>query len=148
MTELRTLSIGKRSPSLSNHCQLRERSHLLPEFQRFHLVLINRCMKEQLVNQWLKSHGLRPQNFALIALEQARATLVATELLQQRVGLINAQQTQVLKCFALQTKTKAGRAQITQNQCFKVLNIGKQANRKLFKQNRQLKRQERQAPQR
>ena len=105
-------------------------------------------MKEQLVNQWLKSHGLRPQNFALIALEQARATLVATELLQQRVGLINAQQTQVLKCFALQTKTKAGRVQITQNQCFKVLNIGKQANRKLFKQNRQLKRQERQAPQR
>jgi hypothetical protein len=34
-------------------------------------------MKEQLVNQWLKSHGLRPQNFALIALEQARATLDA-----------------------------------------------------------------------
>ena len=105
-------------------------------------------MKEQLVNQWLKSHGLRPQNFALIALEQARATLVATELLQQRVGLINAQQTQVLKSFALQTRTKAGRAQITQDQCFRVLNIGKQANRKLFKQNRQLKRQERQAPQR
>lgn len=105
-------------------------------------------MKEQLVNQWLKSHGLRPQNFALIALEQARAILVATGLLQQRVGLISAQQTQVLERFALQTKTKAGRAQITQNQCFKVLNIGKQANRKLFKQNRQLKRQERQAPQR
>ena len=105
-------------------------------------------MKEQLVNQWLKSHGLRPQNFALIALEQARATLVATELLQQRVGLISAQQTQVLKCFALQTKTKVGSIQITQNQCFKVLNIGKQVNRKLFKQNRQLKRQERQAPQR
>ncbi len=105
-------------------------------------------MEDKLVNQWLKSHGLSPQNFALIALEQARATLVATELLQQRVGHINAQQTQALKNFALQTQTKAGRAQITQDQCFKVLNIGKQANRQLFKQNRQLKRQERQAPQR
>ena len=105
-------------------------------------------MKEQLVNQWLKSHGLRPQNFALIALEQARATLVATELLQQRVGHINAKQTQALKSFALQTRTKAGRAQITQNQCFRVLNIGKQANRKLFKQNRHFKKQERKAPQR
>jgi hypothetical protein len=105
-------------------------------------------MKKHSTDSWLKRHGLNPQNFADIALEQARATLAATELLQQRVGLVGASQKQVLEHFALQTKTKAGRAQITKNQCFEVLNIGKQVNRKLFKKHRQLKRQQRQVPQR
>lgn len=105
-------------------------------------------MRKQSTDSWLKRHGLNPQNFATIALEQARATLVATELLRQRVGLVDASQKSVLERFALRTKTKAGRAQITENQCFEVLNIGKQANRKLFKKYRDLKRQERQAPQR
>jgi len=105
-------------------------------------------MEKHSTDSWLKSHGLRPDNFALIALEQARATVVATALLEQRVGLINTQQAQVLEQFALKTSTKAGRAQITQNQCYQVLNIGKQANRRFFKEHRQLKRQERPAPQR
>ena len=105
-------------------------------------------MEKHSTDSWLKSHGLRPDNFALIALEQARATLVATELLKQRVGLINTQQAQVLERFAQQTARKAGRAQITQAQCFEVLNIGTQANRKLFKLHRKLKKQQRHAPQR
>ena len=105
-------------------------------------------MKHDVTNAWLKSHGLRPDNFAAIALEQARASLVAAELLRQRVGLINTQQTQVLEHFAQQAARKAGRATITQNQCYQVLNIGKQANRRFFKEHRQLKRQERPAPQR
>ena len=105
-------------------------------------------MKHDVTNAWLKSYGLRPDNFALIALEQARATLVATALLRQRVGLINTQQAQVLEQFAQQTARKAGRAQITQAQCFEVLNIGTQANRKLFKLHRKLKKQQRPTPQR
>jgi len=105
-------------------------------------------MKHDVTNAWLKSHGLRPDNFAAIALEQARATVVATALLKQRVGLVNTQQAQVLEQFAQQTARKAGRAQITQAQCFEVLNIGTQANRKLFKLHRQLKKQQRHAPQR
>ncbi len=105
-------------------------------------------MRKPNTDLWLKRHGLNPQNFADIALEQARATFVATELLKQRVGLVDASQTRLLEQFALQTKTKAGRAQITEKQCYKVLNVSKQANRKLFKKHRELKRQERQAPQR
>ena len=105
-------------------------------------------MKHDVTNAWLKRHGLRPDNFAAIALEQARATVVATALLRQRVGLINTQQTQVLEHFAQQAARKAGRAQITQAQCFEVLNIGKQANRRFFKEHRQAKRQQRHAPQR
>jgi hypothetical protein len=105
-------------------------------------------MRKPSTDSWLKRHGLDSQNFTAIALEQARATLVATELLKQRVGLVYASQERVLEQFALKTKTKAGRAHITEKQCYKVLNIGKQANRKLFKTHRELKRQERQAPQR
>ena len=105
-------------------------------------------MRKPNTDSWLKRNGLNPQNFADIALEQARATLVATELLQQRVGLVNTSQKRVLEQFSLQTKTKAGRAQITEKQCYKVLNIGKQANRRIFKKHRKVKRQERQAPQR
>ena len=124
------------------------KSHLLPDFLWFRLILLNKHMKHDVTNAWLKRHGLRPDNFAAIALEQARATVVATALLRQRVGLINTQQAQVLEQFALKTSTKAGRATITQNQCYQVLNIGKQANRRFFKEHRQLKRQERPAPQR
>jgi hypothetical protein len=105
-------------------------------------------MRKPSTDLWLKRHGLDPQNFAVIALEQARATLVATELLKQRSGLVDASQKRVLEHFALQTQSKAGRAQITKNQCYDVLNIGKKANRRLFKKHRQLKRQERQTPQR
>ncbi len=105
-------------------------------------------MKHDVTNAWLKRHGLRPDNFAAIALEQARASLVAAELLRQRVGLINTQHTQVLEHFAQQAARKAGRAQITQAQCFEVLNIGTQANRKLFKLHRKLKKQQRPTPQR
>ena len=105
-------------------------------------------MEKHSTDSWLKSHGLRPDNFALIALEQARATVVATALLKQRVGLVDASQKRVLEHFALKTSTKAGRATITQNQCYQVLNIGKQANRRFFKEHRQVKRQERHAPQR
>ena len=124
------------------------KSHLLPDFLWFRLILLNKHMKHDVTNAWLKRHGLRPDNFALIALEQARATLVATALLRQRVGLINTQQAQVLEQFALKTSTKAGRAQITQAQCFEVLNIGTQANRRFFKEYRQVKRQQRPTPQR
>ncbi|MFN4883023.1 MAG: hypothetical protein ACK5F1_01615 [Burkholderiales bacterium] len=124
------------------------KSHLLPDFLWFRLILLNKHMKHDVTNAWLKRHGLRPDNFALIALEQARATVVATALLKQRVGLVDASQKRVLEHFALQKKTKAGRAQITEKQCYKVLNIGKQANRKLFKTHRELKRQQRHAPQR
>jgi len=124
------------------------KSHLLPDFLWFRLILLNKHMKHDVTNAWLKSHGLRPDNFAAIALEQARATLVATALLKQRVGLINTQQAQVLEQFAQQTARKAGRAQITQAQCFEVLNIGTQANRKLFKLHRKLKKQQRPTPQR
>ena len=105
-------------------------------------------MKQTQTDKWLKTHGLNPQNFALVALEQARATLVATELLRQCVGLVDASQKQVLEQFVRQTQSKSGRAQITAKQCYGVLNIGKQANRRLFKQHKQLKRQERQSPQR
>jgi len=118
------------------------------EFNGFCLVLLNKSMRKPSTDSWLKRHGLNLHNFADIALEQARATLVATELLQQRVGLVNTSQKRVLEQFSLQTKTKAGRAQITEKQCYKVLNIGKQANRRIFKKHRKVKRQERQAPQR
>jgi tellurite resistance protein len=124
------------------------KSHLLPDFLWFRLILLNKHMKHDVTNAWLKRHGLRPDNFAAIALEQARATVVATALLKQRVGLVDASQKRVLEHFALKTSTKAGRATITQNQCYQVLNIGKQANRKLFKLHRQLKKQQRPTPQR
>jgi hypothetical protein len=124
------------------------KSHLLPDFLWFRLILLNKHMKHDVTNAWLKRHGLRPDNFAAVALEQARASLVAAELLRQRVGLVNTQQTQVLEHFAQQAARKAGRAQITQAQCFEVLNIGTQANRKLFKLHRKLKKQQRPTPQR
>lgn len=121
------------------------------------MVLLNNFMKRDQTESWLKDNGLRSAYFARIPLLQAQAVTAAHNLLKQRVGLLGAEQTLVLELFCRANRSAPKRARITEAQCFEILKIAKQANRSLFKQHRQLKReakrqeqtrQERQAPQR
>ena len=114
----------------------------------FLVVLLNKCMIRDKTESWLKDNGLRSTYFTQIPLLQAQAVSAAHNLLKQRVGLLSAEQTLVLQLFCRANRSARTRARITEAQCFEILKITKQANRSLFKQHRQLKRQERQAPQR
>ena len=114
----------------------------------FLVVLLNKCMIKDKTESWLKDNGLRSTYFTQIPLLQAQAVSAAHNLLKQRVGLLSAEQTLVLQLFCRANRSARTRARITEAQCFEILKITKQANRSLFKQHRQLKRQERQAPQR
>jgi hypothetical protein len=114
----------------------------------FLVVLLNKCMNKDKTESWLKDNGLRSTYFTQIPLLQAQAVSAAHNLLKQRVGLLSAEQTLVLQLFCRANRSARTRARITEAQCFEILKITKQANRSLFKQHRQLKRQERQAPQR
>ena len=114
----------------------------------FLVVLLNKCMIRDKTESWLKDNGLRSTYFTQIPLLQAQAVSAAYNLLKQRVGLLSAEQTLVLQLFCRANRSARTRARITEAQCFEILKITKQANRSLFKEHRQLKRQERQAPQR
>ena len=114
----------------------------------FLVVLLNKCMIRDKTESWLKDNGLRSTYFTQIPLLQAQAVSAAYNLLKQRVGLLSAEQALVLQLFCRANRSARTRARITEAQCFEILKITKQANRSLFKQHRQLKRQERQAPQR
>ena len=117
-------------------------------FRGFLVVLLNNFMKRDQTESWLKDNGLRSAYFARIPLPQAQAVSAAHNLLKQRVGLLSAEQTLVLQLFCRANRSARTRARITEAQCFEILKITKQANRSLFKEHRQLKRQVRQAPHR
>ena len=112
----------------------------------FFVVLLNKCMNKDKTESWLKDNGLRSTYFTQIPLLQAQAVSAAHNLLKQRVGLLSTEL--MLKLFCRANQSARTRARITESQCFEILKIAKQANRSLFKEHRQLKRQERQAPQR
>jgi hypothetical protein len=114
----------------------------------FLVVLLNNFMNKDKTESWLKDNGLRSTYFTQIPLLQAQAVSAAHNLLKQRVGLLSAEQTLVLQLFCRANRSARTRARITEAQCFEILKITKQANRSLFKEHRQLKRQVRQAPQR
>ena len=114
----------------------------------FLVVLLNKCMNKDKTESWLKDNGLRSTYFTQIPLLQAQAVSAAHNLLKQRVGLLSAEQTLVLQLFCRANRSARTRARITEAQCFEILKITKQANRSLFKEHRQLKRQVRKAPQR
>jgi hypothetical protein len=114
----------------------------------FLVVLLNKCMNKDQAELWLKDNGLRSAYFTHIPLLQAQAITAAHNLLKQRVGLVSAEQMLTLEAFCSANRAAHTRARVTQAECFTVLKICKQANRTIFKQHRQIKRQERQAPQR
>ncbi len=114
----------------------------------FLVVLLNKCMIKDKTESWLKDNGLRSTYLTQIPLLQAQAVSAAYNLLKQRAGLLSAEQTLMLQLFCRANRSARTLARITEAQCFEILKITKQANRSLFKQHRQLKRQERQAPQR
>lgn len=84
--------------------------------------------KQDHPNYWLKVNGLDPKTFHVDELHIVQARKIATNLLKNNSKLLGQNQAQTLNNF-LKAKTKT----ITLKQCYSVMNIGTQINRKLYK---------------
>ncbi len=106
---------------------------------RSYLAFINTCMEtfkniadRQKTDAWLKSNGISANQIYVGTAELFQAQKLATNTLQNHVKLLEQNQAATLNNF-LRAANGAKRSKITQGQCFKVLNITKQAQRKYAK---------------
>jgi hypothetical protein len=88
--------------------------------------------------QWIKQNGLRAENFSVDPHWLVQAEMIAANLLRHNSNLLGQNQADSLNNFLRQTKSSK-RRDITQKQCYTVMNIGKQINRKLFKAHKAIK---------
>jgi hypothetical protein len=85
-----------------------------------------------MTNAWLKSNGIGVNQIYVGTAELFQAQSLATTTLKNHGSLLEQNQAAVLNNF-LRAARSSKRDKITQAQCFKVLNITKQAQRKLAK---------------
>ena len=104
-----------------------------------YLTNINTCMEtfkniadRQKTDAWLKSNGINANQIYMGTAELFQAQKLATNTLKNHVKLLEQNQAATLNNF-LRAANGAKRSKITQGQCFKVLNITKQAQRKYAK---------------
>ena len=104
-----------------------------------YLALINTCMEtfkniadRRKTDAWLKSNGIGANQIYVGTAELFQAQKLATNTLKNHVKLLEQNQAATLNNF-LRAANGVKRSKITQGQCFKVLNITKQAQRKYAK---------------
>ena len=88
---------------------------------------------------WLHGNGITTQQFSDLDIGLLQAQRVATNLLQHHAGLLGKNQAHTLNNYLQAMRNGAKRKKLKQTQAFKILNIGTEVNRKLFRQHRQLK---------
>ena len=87
--------------------------------------------QEQLIKKWATDIGSNAKRVFADNIDLVQATRIATNLLKHDAKLLEQNQVQVLQAF-LQAAQSKDRNKITQGQCFKIMSIGTQINRKLF----------------
>ena len=85
---------------------------------------------------WLATNGVNVAHIYAGTAELFQATKLATATLKDWGSLSEQSQAQTLNKFLMATRAVSKRNNITQGQCFKVMNIAKQAQRKSAKFNR------------
>ena len=89
--------------------------------------------QDKLIKQWAADMGSNAKRVFADNIDLIHATRIATNLLKHDAKLLEQNQVHTLQTF-LQAAQGKDRNKITQGQCFKIMNIGTQINRKLFKQ--------------
>ncbi|MDH6524982.1 hypothetical protein [Polynucleobacter sphagniphilus] len=92
---------------------------------------------ENQTSTWLKQQGISPEHFAQTQIYLLQAQKVATNILKNYAKLLEQNQANTLNNYLRAMTNTKKRNKLTQAQAHKVMNIGTQANRKLFKQHRQ-----------
>ena len=80
-------------------------------------------------NQWLKTNGVNIAHIYVGTAELFQATKLATNTLREHGRLLQHNQANTLNNFLQATGNYKKRNKITQGQCFKIMNIAKQAQR-------------------
>ena len=88
-------------------------------------------------DDWLAKNGVNVAHIYAGTTELFQATKLATATLKDWGWLLEQNQAHTLNQFLMATRKVSTRNKITQGQCFKVMNIAKQAQRKSAKFNKQ-----------
>lgn len=86
---------------------------------------------EQVANDWLKQNGIAVGQLLKGDLLLQQAQMVATNLIKHHAIWLNSEQHNLLTTYKKSNSKKQTKAM-----AFKILNLGKQLNRKLFKKNK------------
>jgi hypothetical protein len=86
--------------------------------------------------RWLKQNGINVAHIYAGTAELFQATKLATTTLRDFGRLLEQNQAHTLNKFLRTTRSAKARDKVTQGQCFKVMNIAKQAQRKSAKFNK------------
>ena len=86
---------------------------------------------------WLRDNGMTEKQFQDLPVVVLQAQRVAAALLQNHQNKITKAKLRQLKTYTQVLRNSAKRKKLTTTQARTILNIGTQANRKLFKQLRQ-----------
>lgn len=87
-------------------------------------------------DKWLAKNGINVAHIYAGTTELFQATKLATATLKNCGRLLEQNQAHTLNNFLQATRSYAARNKLTQGQCFKVMNIAKQAQRKSAKFNK------------
>ena len=85
--------------------------------------------QSQQSDSWLKKQGVNVAHIYVGTAELFQATKLATTTLREHGQLLANRQADTLNNFLQATRNFQKRNKITQGQCFKVMNIAKQAQR-------------------
>ena len=85
---------------------------------------------------WLATNGVNVSHIYAGTAELFQATKLATATLKDWGSLLEQSQAQTLNKFLMATRVVNKRNNITQGQCFRVMNIAKQAQRRSAKFNK------------
>ena len=88
-------------------------------------------------DRWLSINGINVAHIYAGTAELFQATKLATTTLKEWGKLLDEKQVQTLNQFLKSTRAVKKRNVITQGQCFKVMNIAKQVQRKSAKLSKQ-----------
>ena len=95
---------------------------------------------QRTTNEWLRSAGIDSNRLTADPIELQHAQRLATQMLKENSTVLAQNQAHTLQNFLLETRKASTRDKITQSQCYKILNIAKQAQRALSKQIKKIRR--------
>ena len=89
---------------------------------------------EKIANDWLKQNGIAIKHMDRMDLCLQQAQIVATNLLEQHAEWLNSDERNLLTTYTKTVHIKTKQNKACRAMAYKVLNLGKQTNRILFRQ--------------
>ena len=88
---------------------------------------------EQVANDWLKQNGIAVKQLLRCDLLFQQAQMVATNLITHHANWLTSDEHELLTTYTKTVHMKAKQNKACRARAYKVLNLGKRMNRKLFK---------------